>query len=517
MPFDFSRFLKSVDSRARSLRGLSFASIAMGGTAAAAVAAMVAVRLLRIPFPYWALAAFATPPFLAAGLAYLVGRRKRPRMPHLLLQLDDILGLGARLSSLYEIRQRAGATVFRTRLEEEVSPATQVWESALPVGRRTLLGGSAGLCCVALAVGLAFVPLPALQVSPFEAVEERSLAPSGSISAEETAAPSAVGEVDAPTTLKTEPEAAGGTLPGLDTPSRGETLDDVMRDLAGMTPDEAVLVPISPEGIEDLARIQGEAMRAISQLLESIQERLENAPESELPPQLTEEELENLQRELDQGAIPPGLQEGLNELVNPPPSRTVEEIVEQLLDQFGDEENRGSESQGGDGLPQSTAMPGDQQSLEDMMDEFNQTPDEAGAEGAGPGGPGGGDQSDGSEGDGEESLGGPSDTAGERGFEDPDPFGGTAGAGGPTGEGEEREVGFIREEEQGRIGSEGDFVSEFVTEGVPIEVLPGTDSEAASFRVRFDRIDSILRERGVPEGAIEIVRDYFNAISEGGA
>jgi len=47
--------------------------------------------------------------------------------------------------------------------------------------------------------------------------------------------------------------------------------------------------------------------------------------------------------------------------------------------------------------------------------------------------------------------------------------------------------------------------------------MPGSDGDEASFRVNYARIDSILRERGVPEGAIEIVRDYFNAITEGGS
>ena len=59
-------------------------------------------------------------------------------------------------------------------------------------------------------------------------------------------------------------------------------------------------------------------------------------------------------------------------------------------------------------------------------------------------------------------------------------------------------------------------MSEFITEGVPIEWMPGALDEEPSFQVSYERIVSVLRERGVPEGAIEIVRDYFNAITEGG-
>ena len=78
-------------------------------------------------------------------------------------------------------------------------------------------------------------------------------------------------------------------------------------------------------------------------------------------------------------------------------------------------------------------------------------------------------------------------------------------------------LGNLSEQERAKIGSEGEFASEFVTEGVPIELVPGSDGEEPSFRVSYEQIVSVLRERGVPQGGIEIVRDYFNAITtEGG-
>jgi len=201
--------------------------------------------------------------------------------------------------------------------------------------------------------------------------------------------------------------------------------------------------------------------------------------------------------------------------MNRPQPRSVEEIVEQLIEQFGDEEDTEGESSedGQSGPPQSTAVAPNPQDIEDLLDELGQAssdeeqPFEAGV----PGGP-----SQDSDAGGDSTSGDRPDRAEKEGKEEPDQFGGSDGPGGSSDEDDEREPGFIREEERAKIGSEGEFVSEFVTEGVPIELMPGSDGQEPSFRVSYEQIVSILRERGVPEGAIEIVRDYFNAITEGG-
>ena len=519
MLFDFSRFLRSVDSRARTVRGLSVGSAAFAALSLTSLAGMLAVRLLRVPFSYWALAAFVVPPLAAAAFGYAVGRSRELRIPHLLLRIDDALGLNARLSSLYELRQRGGHSVFRQRIESEVRDATEGWHAALPVARRTLIGGSAGAFFVALAVGLAFVPLPSVPGSPHDMLEQTStLSESPHVDASDSqAAP--LTEAVAPSTLRTgeEPGQEAG-VPSLDAPDRDQTLEDVMRDLAGTSPDEAVLVPISPDEIEQLARQQSEALRAISQLLEAIRDRIENSPEEDAS-ELTEEEIEALQRELERSGLPPEVQEGLNELMNRSQSRSVEEIVEDLIDQLGgDEDSEGGASQEEDtGPPESTAVAPNPQGIEDFLDELERaSPDEPGPEGGLPAGPD--DASDrGSEGEGTPSSGERSPMIGADGVENPDQLGGSEGAPGLSDEGEERESGFIREEERVKIGTEGSFINEYATEGVPIEWVPGSNGEEPTPRVSYERIASILRERGVPEGAMEIVRDYFNAITEGGS
>ncbi len=517
MPFDFSRFLRSVDSRARTVRGLSVASAAFATLSLTSVAGMLAVRLLRIPFSYWTLAAFVVPPLAAAAFGYAIGRSRELRIPRLLLRIDDALGLNARLSSLYELRQRGGHSVFRQRIESEVRDVAEGWRAALPIARRTVIGGSAGAFLVALAVGLAFVPLPSVPASPLDMLEQNSTHSEEPYASDSQAA--SLTEAIAPSTLRTSEEAGQEAgVPSLGAPDRDQMLEDVMRDLAGISPDEAVLVPISPDEIEQLARQQSEALRAISQLLEAIRDRIENSPEEDAS-ELTEKEIEALQRELERGGLPPEVEEGLNELMNRPQSRSAEEIVEDLIEQLGggEESESGVPQDGELGPPESTAVAPNPQGIEEFLDELERaSADEPGPEGGLPPGPDDASGPD-SEGDGTPSSGERPPMIGADGVEDPDRLGGNEGAPGLSDEDEEREAGFIREEERVKIGTEGSFINEYATEGVPIEWVSTPDGEEPGPRVSYEQITSILRERGVPEGAIEIVRTYFNAITEGGS
>ncbi len=521
MPFDYSRFLGVLEARARRLRGLSLASLGWAGTSAAVLAGMLAVRLLRIPLPYWSLSALVLPPLFAGAVAYAIGRSSQPRIPLLLLRVDDALGLKARLSSLYELRQRGGGSIFRQRIESEVRDAISGWRSALPIARRTIVQGSAGVCCVALAFGLAVVPLPSVSQSPLNLADTLStlaqdLRPD---STDGSAAPAT--EATAPMTLRTDGESREQSdTTALEASDRNDaTLDDIMRDLTGLSPNEAVLVPVSPDEIEELAKLQGEATRAVRQLLERIRDRLEDSPPTDSS-ELTPEELAALQREIDRGGLPPELEQGLNELMNRPESRSVEEIVEQLLDQFGDdaESESGSSEDEESAPPQSTAVARSPQNIDELLEELGQASSDEGqgsdvGVSAGPNESGEPSQDT----DGEQSAGDRSSIVGANGMEDPSQVGGSEGPGGATDEEEQREPGFVREEEGAKIGSEGEFVNEFVTEGVPIELAPDSARGEPSFRVNYEQIASILRERGLPEGAIEIVRDYFNAITEGGS
>ncbi len=518
MPFDFSRLLQSIEIRARRVRGLSVASAATLYGALTSLIATVGTRLLHILLPSWSLLAFAVPPFLVGAVAYAWGRSRQPAFPNLLLHVDDTLGLDARFSSLYELRHRGGQSVFSRRIEAAVRDASD-WRRALPVGRPTILRASASVCCVATVIGMSFVPLPVLVRSKLELVDHTVALSSVSVSED-------VGSLAAPvkqsTHLPSAPirgdsnDAAKTPLTG--PPEQDHTLEDVMRDLSGISPNEALLSPIPRDEIDELARREREARRAIAELLEDIRERLENAPSSGSQ-DLTDQERSDLQRELGREGLPPGMQEGINELLNQPEHRTAEEMVEQLIERFGENEESETPSSEDPNFspPQSTAVAPSAQNIDDLLESLGQSSldEEGGIDVEVPAPPGEkGEPSEGASG--EPSTTGHSGEPGPDGSEDPDLAGGTAGSGGLPGEDGERTPDFLREEERANIGASGTFVNEYVTEGVPIESMPSTDGNAPSLRVSYERIVSILRERGLPDGAIEIVRDYFNAITEGG-
>ncbi len=58
--------------------------------------------------------------------------------------------------------------------------------------------------------------------------------------------------------------------------------------------------------------------------------------------------------------------------------------------------------------------------------------------------------------------------------------------------------------------------SSFITEGVPVELPSRFDPNQEAFIVDFERIQSILHTRGVPEDVVDAVRRYFELITQGG-
>jgi len=66
----------------------------------------------------------------------------------------------------------------------------------------------------------------------------------------------------------------------------------------------------------------------------------------------------------------------------------------------------------------------------------------------------------------------------------------------------------------GSVGDEG-TISEYITAGVPIEYGNGRVAETQTFDVDYERAEAILTARSIPQNAREIVRDYFELISEG--
>jgi len=103
---------------------------------------------------------------------------------------------------------------------------------------------------------------------------------------------------------------------------------------------------------------------------------------------------------------------------------------------------------------------------------------------------------------------------GEKLQEGDEPFGGegSGDAGSPP---ESVSPQFTRHEIVGNIGSSGDF-KDFVTKGVPLEQAPETESGPPSLSVDYDRLRALLSARSLSPGTEEIVRRYFDEITQGG-
>ncbi|MFC2078262.1 hypothetical protein ACFLTM_05600 [Candidatus Bipolaricaulota bacterium] len=75
-------------------------------------------------------------------------------------------------------------------------------------------------------------------------------------------------------------------------------------------------------------------------------------------------------------------------------------------------------------------------------------------------------------------------------------------------------AGFVLERLPSTVGEEGE-VKSFLTAGVPLE-FETDDEDATGARVSFDRIESIAASRDLPADVVEMVRSYFESITEGG-
>ena len=133
--FSLSDLLVQVGRRRRRQRGLQLA----------------AWFLLSLTAVFWVL--FSTPfltlasehlmillwfvPVAVAALAYVVGTRQRIDIDQLLLQIDQGLNTGERLSSLYEVSLRNGPDVFRYRIEKVLRGKPLPWRSTMRLRRRT--------------------------------------------------------------------------------------------------------------------------------------------------------------------------------------------------------------------------------------------------------------------------------------------------------------------------------------------------------------------------------------------
>jgi len=528
MRFDFSRFLLEIEQRWRRFRGISFACQLLFYGSLVSIAAVVCLRWALPAMSRMQLLLSLVIPIALAVAAFIIGWWRHPHLPSLLLQLDDSLASGARISSLYEERLRGNDSFFRHRLESLVEALSADWKRGMKPRRRTVGFLSAGLSGILVASVLMVVPLPFQVAVPIESPleSESSVAIMPQSTPVDSTVSSATDGAAPPLESREEISESSGNPQETRSLDANEelSLESVLDDLSGFSRGQTqVDLPTTSEELLDLAQAQEDARQALSDMLEDLMEQMEGQPRP-----LTQQESQQLQ-ELASQTGDPEVEEQTNDLVNNPDPNQMGEKLQDLMDEMDPDAEQpesapDTNADTGDGSrrdsPQSTEVSGDEEAGQKFLERTaerleEQANAESQQEGESQQSLDSGSQDDSQD----PSQDGPPQTRMSGDGEDVSQIGGDDGMGGPMGEGPEPgTVGFVHEDAPATVGEEGEFVDEFVTKGVPVEMAPSQSNESTRF-VDFERMDSILEDRDLPDEAQASIRRYFELITqpEGGS
>ncbi len=529
MRFDFSRFLLDIEHRWRLFRGLLFASQLLFYGSLISIAAVVCLRFAFPTINIMQLFLSLLLPVTLALAAFVVGWWRRPDLPALLLKLDDSLASGARISSLYEERRRGKDSFFRHRLENLVEGLASDWKRGLKPRRKTVGFLSAGLSGILIAAVLTLVPLPFRQAASMAAPaeSETTVAMMPQSTPADSVEPSSTSGAAAPLESREDISDGSSGNPQETKPLNANeelSLESVLDELGGFSRAQTqVDLPTTADELLDLAQAQEEARQALSDMLEDLMEQMEGQPRP-----LTQQESQQLQ-DLASQTGDPQIEEQTNDLANDPDPEQMDEKLQDLIEEMNpdaadpesapetDEDTSDGSRQDS---PQSTEVSGDEEAGQKFLERTaERLEDQANANAQ-------------QEGESQQSI----DSAMKDDSQDPNQdgspqtrisgdgedvseTGGEDGMGGPIGEGPEPgTVGFVHEEAPSTVGEQGEFVDEFVTKGVPVEMAPSQGNGSARF-VDFERMDSILEDRDLPDEAQASIRRYFELITqpEGGS
>ncbi|MCK5827621.1 hypothetical protein KAH43_03765 [Candidatus Bipolaricaulota bacterium] len=530
MPFDFSRFLLEIERRSRRFRGLSLACRLLFYGSLTSIAAILVLRWLLAEHDQGYLFFVLLIPVVLASGAFVLGWWKHPHLPHLLMKLDDELKSGARISSLYEARLRGHDSFFRHRLERLVETLAADWKHGIRLPRHTFGFLSAGLLGILIAGVFLLVPLPFPQAA--------SMLPPQQSESSATQAPRSTA---ADTTPSTRPDDGAVTLETPEqvpdslaeptseelaqlAPNEALSLESVLDDLGNLSRGQAqVDKPTTSDELLDLAEGQEQAKQALSDMLQDLHEQMEGSPRS-----LTQQESKGLQ-ELASQTGDSEIKQKTDEITDETDPDALSEKIQDLMDEMdpnsdtpesAPETNDDAEDGSRQDSPQSTEISGDEeagqkfleQTAERMQEQANAESQQEGQSQQPANLLDDEDSQDpGQDGNAEARMAGEPDDLAQVGGED--------GLGGNPGDGPDPgTVGFIQEDAPSSIGDEGEFVNEFVTKGVPIEMTTSADGTTTRL-VDFERMDSILQGRNLPDEAQASIRRYFELITqpEGGS
>lgn len=428
--------------------------------------------------------ALAVLPAVVFAVVFFVTRRLSINMSQILLRIDLSLATDERLSSIYEVYRRDETGAYRDLLEERLEAKVLGWKRALPLGRIGLLlpGGLAILAAVL--VMSSSVPLSQVVLSP--ATDGAATSGQGTVS-------TLAGSEDR--SDKIEMGSRGSSSPEMITGQPEHDLQNVLGNLWS-SPSSPGVISGDQEGLDQLISQQRKAAQRLKELISQIQKRLA-AGQSGLTPE-ERNALSRLAEQIGNDSLRQALQ-GLASEEDPDELRKrLRQTQELALSLQGSSAN--SPAQVTNNQPFQSPEGEQEQSLalsSPMSGQLDSTKDH---DTTGSGAPSAGNVTHGAKGDQLQGGG--------------EPFGGeSSGSGSSTPSAVSPQ--FTRREIVGNIGDSGDF-RDFVTKGVPVEEQPSTDGGSPILSVNYDRLRALLTGRMLPPGAEDVVRTYFDDITQGG-
>lgn len=479
--FDVERFFRVVLRRARWSRMLASLSRVLAVSAATAFVVLFVVLLFAdrtvVPKMVGALAAAAVV-VLTTGTAGAAWRRA-VSPARVLYELDDALGLEARISSLYALWARRRESPFARPLQAVVHRESESWRSVYRLSWRGKMRLGVGALCLAAVVVLPFTSVPHVSLSiggDEDQVSESVEDAGGSDAALDEGDVQSAGSDDTVTDTDGEENAAANSL--LDTFLSRLMVDDGAgqgEPDASVASGDGATSGVPPFG-DFLDALLAEFAEAGGRLLRDV-ERDALAVYGELSDADLAERIAGLLDETDVDRIRSQLQE-LKARAEETGSLVTGEAAEQPeassagAGSTADEGDMSTPLDTGEGTASATQEGTGSTDLQVDGDASSTVDDESGGPEQG-------------------------SVIGEivEGYGDDPPA-------------------VVEAQVGGSIGSDGS-ISEYITAGVPVDYGNGSAAEARTFRVDYDRAEAILNARSIPQEAQEIVREYFELISEG--
>jgi hypothetical protein len=460
----FREVVSLLERRDRRLRGVLGAAWAALAASLVAFVLLSASSLLALDLPTWLVA-----PLLALGVAgtaaayVLAARAERPRS-QLLFEVDVRLGLDARLSSLLAMEERGSPGVFADRVLRDVLRLAPDWRRGVPVPRNVLL--LAGVIAAILAFSLAVALLSPQTPGSESAIPAQGSPATNLSSQQDQGGPSETRTGEEPSA---PPSAGDGTAtPQQHAAAKGQrTLSEILSDLRPALASTSVAAGTASE---DAALLESEPSQAeLRSELARLQERLEAGGS---PP--SEDEIQTLR---NAAAASPDLVKAIDDAAATSDLDALRQTITQLLSSPASQAapttpSTRSELRSADDDSAATAPPA-------------APPSRSPASGAPSGAPGAGDEAHGSP-----EIAQNEDPIFASGIGDVAPV--TA----PL-----------------VVGASGGTAS-YITSGVPVEETSTATDPTPAWALSPTQVQSVLSARELPAGAAEIIRDYFQRITE---